>query len=424
MTVNKPMNLAMIGCGGYAAYLRGRIEELPEVCRLVAVTTRDLESPTARECRKAGLAVYQDVDEMLDALSPEECPAVVIPTSIESHFEYTETAVSKGFHVLLEKPPVATIQDLDRLIELQRLYGKWIAVNFQHLFNASTQSIKQRLFSGEFGAIKSVYASALWPRAETYFQRSSWSGKLKVDDRWVLDGTVGNPLAHLVAEALYLATTGPGMATPSTVQAELYHANAIESEDTSAMRVETTEGIELFFCASLASKNRRDTACEIRAEKATIRLCDFCQVEVAFCGGRTEQQDFSEEDSGVFSRQGMIRSMIQSLRENQRPLITVEECRSYVLVWNGAFESAGIPAAIKPGFIKKEELDGKNFYCIPGMDRAIQEMVSANRLFSEVGVPWGVPGKVIEMDQYTHFPSVSSELIEMDRCSEECPLTR
>ena len=411
-----PLNLAIIGCGGYAAYLINRMAEVPESCRLTALTTRDPEGEAAQASKANGIAVYKNVDEMLENLSPEECPAIVIPTSIESHFEYTKKALDHGFHVLLEKPPVATVQDIDRLIELQRSSGKWIAVNFQHLFSPITQQLKSRLSSKEFGAVRSVHAQAIWSRPESYFKRSSWSGRLKNNGQWVLDGTVGNPMAHLMAEAVYLAATHSGMASPRTVQAELYHANAIESEDTSAVRIHTEEGVPVFFCTSLCAKEASPVVCEIRTETAQIRLYDFCRVEISFNDGRTELLEPDVID-GRLDRQGMLQSIVHSLSLNERPLITVEECRPYMLAWNGAFESFGVPSAVPSAFIKNEVVNEIPFCCIEGLAELSRTAAANGQLFSEAGATWATPGRIVNMKNYNRFPSFNTDLLALAGCS-------
>jgi len=411
---NLPLNIAMIGCGGYSGTLRSAISKIPELGRLIAVTTRNAENDAAQECTAAGVAIYKDVDDLFKHITPQTCSAIVIPTGIDSHFEYTKRAVENGFHVMLEKPPVATVQELDKLIELQRHTGKWIFVNFQHLFTSSTAEIKNRVMSGEFGPVKSVHAHALWRRPEEYFRRNVWSGRLRINGGWVLDGTVGNPLAHLMAEAQYLGNSGAGMLVPARIQAELYHANTIESEDTSAVRIQADNGVKLFFSASLATGEFGTTVCEIYTENAKITLTEYRLVDIEFNDGRKEYHDFTEKDDGVFSRTAMLSSMIRSIN-GEPPLITVEECRPFMLAWNGAFESAGIPSAIGAEFMTIEQRGQSTFRCIKDIAGHVRKMAGEGLMFSEAGIPWASPGQLVDMRNYTHFPSLNYGLIELGK---------
>ncbi|MEA2069087.1 MAG: Gfo/Idh/MocA family oxidoreductase, partial [Verrucomicrobiota bacterium] len=409
-SIKNIFKLAMIGCGGYAGYLIDRLAELPKVCELLAVTTPDPDDPSAQACREKGLPVYNSADELLDNISPETCDAVLIPTSIDSHYEYARMAVEHGFHVLLEKPPVATIQDLDRLIELQRESGKFIAVNFQHLYSDATQQLKHRLGRGEFGAIRCVKGHALWQRPEYYFSRSFWSGRLQIDGKWVLDGTIGNPLAHLMAEALYLASPAPGMANPVRVQAELYHANDIESEDTSVVRLETEKDVPVFFCASLCGDEMPPILCEIETDQATIRLHDHRHAEIHYRDGREEVLGNLEPNEQT-DRNLMIKSVCRALLRHERPMITVEECRPYMLAWNGAFESAGQPAAI--AFDRKESEHG-TMRVIDGIKELSQKAFREQQTFSELGIDWAMPGAPVDLSGYGHFPSLNPVLMDRE----------
>ena len=406
----------MVGCGGYAAYLIDRLAELPDDCQLVAVTALDLDGPAAQACRTKGLGVYRGVDELLDNLDPETCPAIVVSTSIESHFGFAEKIIARGFHVLLEKPPVVTIQDLDRLIKLQRKSRKFIAVNFQHLFSPMTQQLKKRISGTEFGAIQSVRVHALWTRPESYSSRSNWCGRLRINGQWVLDGTLGNPLAHLLAEALYLATPKAGMATPVNIQAELYHANEIESEDTSCLRIKTKDGVSVFYCASLASKDTTSILCEIKTERALIRLVDYFQVEIAWLDGRNER-DETPDNNVHLDRRIMLKAVIGKLAKNERPPITVEECRPYMLAWNGAFESTGIPSAVTPSSLIVEKVEQEVIRTIYGLEKLVQNACQTQCLFSELDVPWATPGSIVDVTHYLHFPSIHPDWIALEQPS-------
>jgi len=225
-----------------------------------------------------------------------------------------------------------------------------------------------------------------------------------VDGRWVLDGTIGNPLAHLLAESLYLATPAAGMATPTRVQAELYHGNIIESEDTSCLRIETKEGVPVFYCASLCSREMTPMFCEIETEKADICLTDYFQLKIQWKDGRTEEAETPGNDNDQ-DRLIMLEALVTSLANKERPLITVEESRPYMLAWNGAFESFGTPAAIPESAIAAEINEMGPVRCISGFLEMAKNASCEMKLFSELGVDWASSGKPVDLIDYTQFPS-------------------
>src|SRR5438105_10522227 len=160
------IRIAVIGAGGYAGFLVDRLLELPDRCRVVAlVSRRGKEDARVAACMEKGAQVYASADVMWQNINTGNCDAVMVPTGIDTHFLYTSEALKRGFHVLLEKPPVPTIQELDELSDLQKKSGKSIAVGFQFLYIESAQKPKQLLTSGALGKIRRVRGVAAWPRA-------------------------------------------------------------------------------------------------------------------------------------------------------------------------------------------------------------------------------------------------------------------
>jgi predicted dehydrogenase len=219
------VKIAMIGAGGYAYELLRRIWKLPESLELVAVSSNPLRKSAGRSaCIDRGVEILPSVDELLNHVAGK-ADVIIVPTPINTHFKLTKKCLDAGFEVWLEKPPVATIQELNYLQEHARSKGKEIAVMFQHLHSDLVQRLKADIVAGRFGRVKRVKGMAGWQRLDEYYSRSSWAGKLQINGDWVLDGTINNPLAHLLANQLYFASMEAGkLAEPISVQAELYRS--------------------------------------------------------------------------------------------------------------------------------------------------------------------------------------------------------
>ncbi|MEN6386386.1 MAG: Gfo/Idh/MocA family oxidoreductase, partial [Phycisphaerales bacterium] len=109
------LKLAMIGAGGYAFNLIKWIWEIPELISIVAVSSNPARhSPGRSACQQKGIPVY-DTTEQLLANIKGKADVVYVPTPINTHFSLTKKCIDEGFDVFLEKPPVATIQELDEL---------------------------------------------------------------------------------------------------------------------------------------------------------------------------------------------------------------------------------------------------------------------------------------------------------------------
>ena len=91
-------------------------------------------------------------------------------------------------------------------------------------------------------------------------------------------------------------------------------------------------------------------------------------------------------------------------------MITVDECRPYMLALNGAFESAGRPAAVAGGMGKKETKHGTVRYS-DGIEERSLRVIQRQQFFSELGGKWAEPGISVDLNGYSRFPSVNMELI-------------
>ena len=200
--LEKPVKIAVIGTGGYAHQLIIRIQTTPLYGTITAVTSRDLDSEGARYCKAHGINVFQTVEELL---AYGEYEVVVNPTPIHLHAEITKQCLAAGFPVWMEKPPVATVQELDDLNAAALDAELPVAVCFNSLFSYRAQQLKAELLAGTYGKIKRVKSLGAWVRTDAYFGRNDWAGALKKGDHWILDGDINNPLAHVVCNGLFFA---------------------------------------------------------------------------------------------------------------------------------------------------------------------------------------------------------------------------
>jgi len=392
------VKLAMIGADGYAYELIKRIWKIPEKIDFVGVSTLPIrKSLGGLKCQERGIPVYDDVDQLLDAMQGN-ADVIYVPTPIHTHYDLARQCIEAGFDVWLEKPPVATIQELDGLIELSSEHNKTIPVAFQYLYSTIVQALKTRIVSGEFGRVQQVRGMAGWPRYDSYYARG-WAGQIKTNGSWVLDGTINNPLAHLLANELYLASMEPGVfAEPIFVEAELYHGHDIVSEDTSSMRIETRDGPNVLFNASLCSNIEINPVTTVDCEKATIEYTNFNVATITWHDGRTEKiTDDSEQ------RVHMLSKLVEGFEQGGEYAVTVETCRPFTVAVNAAFESCGMPHDLETKYIDRFEHGDSVKTVIRGIDHVLEVAHANGRLFSEMGVAWARPSDKMSVADYTCF---------------------
>ncbi|HAL45129.1 MAG: hypothetical protein A2Y12_16845 [Planctomycetes bacterium GWF2_42_9] len=399
------VKLAMIGAGGYAFNLIKWIWEIPDQISLAAVSSNpSRHSPGRSACLEKGVPVYDDTDALLTNIKGK-ADVVYVPTPINTHFSLAKKCIDAGFDVFLEKPPVATIQELDELIKYVSQKGKSIPVAFQYLHSSIVQQLKKQIVEGRFGKVKRVKGMAGWPRFDSYYSRSEWAGKLRLDNEWILDGTINNPLAHMLADQLYLASQeSDKMAEPVSVEAELYRAHNIESEDTSSLRIITEKGAEVLFNTTLCSDTKIDTLVTIECEKAVIFYSAFCKAEIKFADGRIEKIEDNAE-----KRVYMLKNLAERYAAKKPYLVSLETCRPFMLVVNGAFDCVGVPYAIDKKFLTysiEQEPAGQTIKTvINDIDSILKEANEQGKLFSEIGAKWASKARKIDLKGYKQFPS-------------------
>jgi D-galactose 1-dehydrogenase len=120
MGAMEPIRMGIAGVGKIA-----RDQHIPCIAANPAFELRAVASPNSLV---AGVANYATIEALL--AGPEKIDAVAICTPPQSHYELAKSALNSGRHVLLEKPPCASMAQLENLVRLadrarRSLYQAW-----------------------------------------------------------------------------------------------------------------------------------------------------------------------------------------------------------------------------------------------------------------------------------------------------------
>ncbi|TLS52686.1 Gfo/Idh/MocA family oxidoreductase [Paenibacillus antri] len=405
MTINMRSAL-LIGTGGFGNVHLRELTRLEDegVLRLAAASDVRVPEQSAKLIADRGLRVYSDYREMLAAETGADF--VIVSTPIQLHAPMCCDAMEAGYHVLLEKPPGATIQDVDAIAETARRTGKLCAVNFFAPSRSALERIVTIAASGDVGRIHSIKGLSLLTRTHAYFNRTPWAGKLRANGAVVLDGAFHNPAAHLLYSMLKLAElvsgpdgTGSG-ADPLRVAAEMYHANAIESDDTTSMRIELRDGTTLCFYVTLCARRAETQRIRLEGTEGAIEW-DYQDQVTVWSKGETRSFDCGE--GSVLERR--YRNLMRAIEGvDDRLDVSIESARRFTLAANGAFESAGRIRTVPPAFVvRSTDADQPGSY-IEGIEATLKEAFAAGKLLSETGAPWAEPSTPFDVSDYRHFP--------------------
>ncbi|MDP4260900.1 MAG: Gfo/Idh/MocA family oxidoreductase [Bacteroidota bacterium] len=143
----KTVNLGVIGYGYWGPNLVRNFFAAND-CNVKAVAD-------GRPERLAVLAkIFPSVKGVKDAddiINDTEIDAVVIATSVFSHFPLAKKALMSGKHVLIEKPMTASVAEADELIELAAKKGLTLMVDHTFLYTGAVQKMKEIIDSKVIG---------------------------------------------------------------------------------------------------------------------------------------------------------------------------------------------------------------------------------------------------------------------------------
>ncbi len=374
-----PVRVCLVGIGGFGGRHLANIRRLEEEgrVRLVAAVDRRVDDGGVLG---PDVPMFGDLAQLEDA--GPDVDVVVVSTPIDTHFDLALAALRMGADVLLEKPPVASLDQFDRLLEAAGAADRLVQVGFQSLGSHSLEVVERLLASGEIGRLRAVGATGLWSRDTDYFTRSPWAGRRRIGGVDVVDGVVTNPLAHAVMTALHLA----GARTREDVaelRTELYRANAIESDDTSVVRVRTAAGIPVTCALTLCAAEQQDPFITVEGTEGQAVL-HYTQDRLTVTG----PEGTRVVESG---RTNLLENLIDARARGTALLCPLVATGAFVRVLD-AVRTAPDPAPIAPEHVRWHQEDGTAPRAVlDGIEDWAARAVRAQSDFAGLGAPWAKP---------------------------------
>jgi predicted dehydrogenase len=309
-------------------------------------------------------------------------------------------ALKEGYHVHLEKPPAATVQEVDRMIAALRDSGRMCLVGFQAQHSADLRFVKERVVSGRLGDVLSASCHAGWPRGRSYYSRNEWAGKLRRGDAWVLDGPAINALAHQTMNLLYLVSRRGGAAVPTAARGEMYAAGPVESHNIASFELRTDAGANCYV--SLAH-------CTQGAWHPTIDVdCSLGRVSWQMSRGATiTYKDGTSESCPADSGQiAMVRNFVEALEADDPSRLRVDlpMARNMVLALDGAHESSRRVHRVPDQYVRTVDDDPRAV--VDGLDEMLKTAAERRCLLSDLSgaPPWTVRTDWFDLRDYSRFP--------------------
>jgi D-galacturonate reductase len=173
---------------------------------LAGVASRTGKRATAYRDASAGrISPFQSfveprsVDQLLDI----DVDFVCVATPDNRHFEAARQVIEAGKHVLIEKPSVLSLEELDILARLAREHGVLAKVVYHKLFDPDHKKLRTLVVDGHLRHVNNGYCTLLEPKQISGDQFSEWiTGRnpgtyVAVHYIKLIDFTFGGRLRHV-----------------------------------------------------------------------------------------------------------------------------------------------------------------------------------------------------------------------------------
>ncbi len=150
--------IALIGAGGISEYHLQAYQQCG--LNVVALCDRNLDSATSRRDEFfPDASVYSDYHELFDR---HDIKVADITTHPDARLKIIEAALTRGIHVLSQKPFVTDLSDGERLVKLAAENDVLLAVNQNGRWAPHFSYMRNAIASGLIGDVVSVDFSLQW----------------------------------------------------------------------------------------------------------------------------------------------------------------------------------------------------------------------------------------------------------------------
>ncbi|MEV0981064.1 Gfo/Idh/MocA family oxidoreductase [Streptomyces sp. NPDC049915] len=375
-----PVPVVLAGARGHGRWHLDNIRRLQDrglvrlvgICELTPLTPREIPD---------GLGAPEQSADFGALLDTTGARIAVICTPIPTHTDLALAAAERGVHLLLEKPPAPSYAQYRRMADGVARAGVACQVGFQSLGSHALPAIRDMIADGVIGEVEGVGGAGAWARAEAYFRRAPWAGRRRLDGTDVVDGVLTNPLAHAVATAL--ALDGSVRAEDVTgIETELLRANAIESDDTSCVRITTARGRRVVVAATLCAEQPDEPYVLVHGSRGRITFW-YKQDRVLLQRAGHGPEEFE------YGRTDLLANLVEHLTHGAGLLVPPDATGAFMKVVE-RIRLAPDPAPLPAGAWHLLPEEGRRV--VRGVDGLVAAAADTLALYSELGAPWAPSG--------------------------------
>ncbi|MFB6772233.1 MULTISPECIES: Gfo/Idh/MocA family protein [unclassified Streptomyces] len=369
-----PLPVVLAGARGHGRWHVANIRRLERAGLVRLAGICELTPLTEQEAGGELPEQSADFGALLDSTGAR---VAVVCTPIPTHTDLALTAARRGVHLLLEKPPAPSYAEFRRMADGVAGTGVACQVGFQSLGSHAVPAIRELVAEGAIGEVVGVGGAGAWVRDEAYFRRAPWAGRRRMDGADVIDGALTNPLAHAVATALALGGTTRAEDVTG-IETELSHANDIEADDTSCVRIGTARGHRVTVAATLCAQRAAEPYVLLHGGSGRITFW-YKQDRILLQRGGHGPEEYQ------YGRTDLLENLVDHLTTGAALLVPPDETGAFMRVVE-AIRTAPDPDPLPPAAWHR--VPGESRRVVPGVDGLVAAAADTLSLYSELGAPW------------------------------------
>ncbi len=149
---NKVLKVGVVGYGYWSPKVINGFNNV-KGAEVFAICEKDKNKHDSIRTQIPNVKIYLHFQELID---DSQIDAIVVTTTVSSHYRIGKATLMAGKHLLLEKPMTEEVWQAENLINIAQKKKKILMVDHTFLFMPSIKALKRIIDSGELGYVHSV----------------------------------------------------------------------------------------------------------------------------------------------------------------------------------------------------------------------------------------------------------------------------
>src|SRR5688572_436701 len=151
------LKIGVVGCGYWGPNLIRNFNSLPD-CDLKLMCDLNAQRLKHMKSLYPHVEGHMDFDHLLNGAGLD---AVVIATSLKTHYRLAKASLEAGKHTLIEKPMAGSVAECEELIDIAKKKGLVLMVGHTFLYSPPIRRIREIIRCGDIGDIQYISARRL-----------------------------------------------------------------------------------------------------------------------------------------------------------------------------------------------------------------------------------------------------------------------